>query len=307
MRCLQMSKNNVHLALCFDLNYMYYMLVTVLSVLDNVDSDTKICLHLVHQNLSENNLNFILKKVAKYEFVTVHFYPESDLNLPEVSAGRYGLAALYRMYLAQILPTEVKKVIYLDSDLMVLGNVSDLWNVELNTNVAAAVVNLSSKPCIEVGLQPEDYFNSGVMVMDIDKWKENNISDLAIDILNTTSYRYLDQAALNLALKDKWLKLPLFWNMESDIFAYKNAKKQHEFHGFDSIDYALSNPKIIHFTGRRKPWNYYSFHPYKKHYRELITKHFHKQDFLDQDKTLELTIKKFFEFKRRLKQWVNMP
>lgn len=302
-----MKDRDIHVALCFDLNYMNFMLTTALSVLDNIKSGRRLCFHLLHQNLSKSNLSFIFKMLSKYNNVQVFFYPESELNLPEISASRYGKAALYRMVLAQALPASINKVIYLDSDLLVFDDLSKLWGVSLDNNIAAAVVNLSSKPCKEVELEPENYFNSGVMVIDLKKWKESNISSLAVEAINEKQYRYLDQAVLNSILQNRWLKLPIKWNMESDIFAYGNSKKEHVYHKAESINSALKKPGIIHFTGPRKPWHYYSFHPYKYVYKEIVDKHFYKNSFLYKDKTLIQVVKMFFEFKRRSKQKLNSP
>lgn len=305
------NKKNVNIAFCFDVNYMYYMIVAAVSVLDNIEPDRKVFFHLLHQNLNDKLIDVIKEKLCRSN-VDLFFYAETELGLPKINVGRYGMASLYRLVLDRVLPNELKKIIYLDCDLLVLGNIAELWDIDLKNSVAAAVVNLSDKPAKEikeVKFLSSDYFNSGVLVINMDRWREEDVSNKVFKsvVKNNLIFNYLDQSSLNLVLHKHWLKLPVKWNMESDIYAYKNSKKEHRFHTADSINNALNSPGIIHFTGPKKPWHYYSFHPYKLYYKNLFNRVFGDIGFLYKDKTPAIVFKKMLKFNRNIKEKINRP
>lgn len=295
---------NIHVAFCFDVNYMKYMLVAARSIISN-NFESCITFHLVYSDLSESNKEFIRKTLE--EDCKVFFYDGKGLNIDiKSSNNRYGLAALYRLFLAQLLPNNIKKVIYLDCDLIVNSDLHELWEYNLEASYLAAVVNLCGKACVEVNLKPSEYFNSGVLLINLDLWRKTEFSQeiLKFMIAHENKLKYLDQSAMNKILEKKWIKLPLMWNVQSDTYAYLH--KPNSFYSTEEVIFALQNTKIIHFTGPRKPWHYYSFHPCKNFYKIQYSKVFDLPDSnFYIDKNFFSFIKKNLEFKRNLKMIVN--
>ena len=116
----------------------------------------------------------------------------------------------------------------------------------------------------DMGLSPTaPYFNSGVMVMDLDRWRAADITQGALDILsrNRQHLLYHDQYALNVILYQRWRPLALSWNQGSHIYKYPTWQDS----PFDltSLSACRFEPRIVHFTSGAKPWHYGNSHPYR--------------------------------------------
>lgn len=298
---------DIHIAFCLDRNYLKYMVVAAHSIADKHVSTGQLILHLVHKDFTEQDKELIKNELNK-DFI-IYFYDGSsiDFNL-QGDNNRYGLAALYRLSLDQLLPKNIKKVIYLDCDVLVTGDLAELWKINIESYILAAVVNLCSKASKEVNLQPEDYFNSGVLLINIELWRKESVSHQVLEYMRKhyDKLKCLDQSALNVVTLKKWLRLSLNWNVQSDVYAYTEKRKINHFYDDLEVKDALVNSKIIHFTGPKKPWHYYSFHPCKKAYKNYYKGIFGMSDpNFYSDKSSYVIIKKLFQFKRNLKMFLN--
>lgn len=146
--------------------------------------------------------------------------PKCDLN----TSSRYPYAAIVRCFLDLILKED--KVIYLDVDTIVTGDIQELWNTDICDNYAAAVV--------EYGM----YFNSGVMLMNLSYMRTHNSSEEFAKFLESRTYQYPDQTAINAIFSGKIKNLP------------------DKFNAWSILQDPYSKLFVIrHFTGIEKPWN----------------------------------------------------
>ena len=118
---------------------------------------------------------------------------------------------------------------------------------------------------IELGLDPEmPYFNSGVMVLNLDAWREQNISNQAFEYIRTyhAYMNFHDQEALNVVLRGRWGELDPRWNVSSAIYNI-DMWPDSEFKQFikPQLTDLLNDSHITHFTGRSKPWRFEGMHP----------------------------------------------
>lgn len=156
-----------------------------------------------------------------------------------------------RWFLPELLPDDYERLIYLDADVLVVRDVSPLWHVGLDGHPFAAAQDkgipyVSSEYGVpdyqELGLSARvKYFNAGVMVIDLDRWKSSGIRERALRYARThPAMRFADQEALNAVAGGRWAEFPMEWNcpVEDDLL------KEH-----DGAD-----PRIIHFLGGEKPW-----------------------------------------------------
>lgn len=161
-----------------------------------------------------------------------------------------------RLLIPRIIPETVSRVLYLDADVLVLDDLGPLWDTDLCGAVVGAVSDLflhtayvanGSDPQIERANHPRykdlprvrDYFNAGVLVIDLDRWRENEISEKALEYLIRHSQSpHMDQDALNFVCDNLWKKLDSRWNFQ------------------DHHDKSLVECKagIVHFVTRLKPW-----------------------------------------------------
>jgi lipopolysaccharide biosynthesis glycosyltransferase len=158
-------------------------------------------------------------------------------------------AVYYRLYFPLLLKSEIQRFIYLDADTLVLKDLTKFYNLNLNSKPVAAVWDnyVNIQPLIGLDVEGE-YFNSGVLLVDIQLWNQQAVSEKTIDYLikNPEKIKYVDQCALNAVLKNNWHKLSNEYNLlysyipqESGIEAYKRIKEE---------------TTVIHFTLQR-PWN----------------------------------------------------
>ena len=164
------------------------------------------------------------------------------------------MAHYFRLLAPRVLPAHIKKILYLDSDVIVRGSLRELWNTDLSGHALAAVADAFWDPKAELPYldMPEGakYFNSGVILINLDYWRQNNVCERAIAFIrdNPTKVNYYDQDALNAILVDCWINLPAIWN-------------QH-----------ILNPTIVHFIGDHKPWQWSAKHAYKVDYHRYRLK-----------------------------------
>ena len=115
-----------------------------------------------------------------------------------------------------------------------------------------------------------NYFNSGVMVLNLKKWRQDNIETKLFDCLRQNP-KYVwcwDQYALNVVFAGKWGKLPLRWNQGAHVFEYPDVA--HSPVDRAQFEAMRDRPAIIHYTTEWKPWDFQHFHPLRKtYYTEL--------------------------------------
>lgn len=197
--------------------------------------------------------------------------------------------AYYRLLLSEVLPRTVEKVLYLDCDLLIRGDLTELWNVPLQGQTLLAVPDVACpyvdaaqgmknfkranpylaafRPIenyVDLGIDSDSlYFNSGVMLIDVAQWREKHVTQRLLDCLrdNQTHVWCWDQYALNVVLNGTWNPLPMQWNMGTHAFEYPS--RDHSPIDQAEFDRMLSDPKIVHFTTEWKPWHYGIKHPYR--------------------------------------------
>ena len=179
----------------------------------------------------------------------------SNLPISKIFRNRLSQSAFWRIAIPDILKDR-DKALYLDSDMIALGDIAPLWQVDVS-NVAAAVVSDSlltlKQPWIELGLSNQHYFNSGMMLMNLVKWRSDNLTEKTLRLVKENpDWPYNDQHALNVSLDCDIRLVENDWNVQTQCLLNK----------------AITVPKIVHFTGFEKPWHQTSAHPFTQHYRQ---------------------------------------
>ena len=187
----------------------------------------------------------------------VRIEPDQLADIPATMTNH--MSNYLRLLLARMLPATVKRVIYLDSDLVVIGDLGPLWSMDLEGGAIAGVQDDKAMHFeMRRGSARKDatkYLNSGVLLIDLAKWRESDCEKRLIDVIG--SYERLphhDQSAINLALPDEALLISTRWNFIPVIV-------------WDE-DHVPEQPVIVHYAGACKPWLHtdalfgelYSFH-----------------------------------------------
>ena len=152
-----------------------------------------------------------------------------------------------RLLLPTLLPPDVPRALYLDVDILVLKDLNALRQVDLHGAVVGAVSDLWVRGDAEGGSSNVPrvgaYFNAGVLLIDLARWRAERVSERALDYLRRhPSTPYSDQDALNVACDGRWTPIEPRWNFQGHLHVR-----------IDRLP-AAQRPAIVHFITRWKPW-----------------------------------------------------
>ncbi len=234
-----------------DENYVPQLCVAIASIVYNTSAN----LHFIvlAESLSDAAKANILKVCAghKLSIETISKYGKYFENVG-VKQQHISIATCYRFFIP-LLDFDYEKGIYLDCDVVVLGDVAELLDFDLGDNYLAGTNDFISEKYIK-SLTLDKYFNAGVLLLNLKKFRQDNVFEKLISELCDTSkhFKYLDQDILNIVLGEKSKLLPTKWGAVAPLFR-KNLTSKYE--SASEIKEAIYSPKIVHFTGPDKPWS----------------------------------------------------
>ena len=244
------SKPEVPVFFATDDNYAPFLAVTFKSILDNASKDFSYKFYVLTTNLSssyEKRIKEFESEDVKIEFI---FLKETIEKIKAKFHLRdyYSIETYYRFFIANMFP-QYDKVLYCDCDVIVLGDIAELYNHNIDKYLVGACpeeVMTEVKifgDYVEQALDVdcEKYFNAGVMLMNLKAFREENIEEKFFDMLQKYTFRVTqDEDYLNVLCKGKVKLFHLGWNKT----AFKNDK-------FDDKDL-----RLIHYKIHWKPWHY---------------------------------------------------
>jgi lipopolysaccharide biosynthesis glycosyltransferase len=217
---------------------------------------------IIARDLLEDDRAAIVAFEAKHGVSFKKIFVEAEEL--DAAVTNYGATTL-RLGLDGFLDKDLSRVLYLDSDVLAINDISYLFTADLGDNSAAAVPDLvkkipnNIKRMESLGLTFGNYFNAGVLLFNWPKCLERKLFEKARSAISATKFRFLDQDALNYACENKWLRLPVRFNF---IAPFHSRLYLH--------------PAIVHFTGGgkgRKPWEPASVglhHSYRAYYVKAL-------------------------------------
>ena len=278
------EKKSLILVSSVDRNFVMPLTVMLKSVAINLRADAVAHVYILYNRINKVLKNKILKSLKNDPLNINWVYVDNSLIGNVKLAGRITRAAYYKIFLPNLLPADIKKAIYLDSDIIVNTDLYGLWNLNMDgyhalavPEVQADVRYVSSAKAIklykELDLAPNaKYFNSGVLLIDLDKWSRDGITEKTIEHSrrNIGYINWWDQDALNVTLYGKWKEIDSRWNQLSQVYDLPSWEDS----PFDKKTYEtlIKQPFIIHFNTFRKPWLWGCQHPLKDlffHYLDM--------------------------------------
>jgi lipopolysaccharide biosynthesis glycosyltransferase len=179
-------------------------------------------------------------------------------------------ATWYRIFLPELCP-DVERTLYLDSDLLVVDDLTPLWELDLGESYVAAVTNIlepqyEHRPA-ELGLRPRSYFNAGVVMMNLDQMRRDDRGPALLEfgVRNAEKLLWRDQDALNVVLGERRIELHPRWNCMNIFFWLPRSE---EVFGRERLEEARLDPAIRHFEGpaENKPWHLNCTGSYRRDY-----------------------------------------
>lgn len=182
-------------------------------------------------------------------------------------------AMWYRIFLPELLGG-VDRVLYLDVDTIAVDSIEPLWRIDLAGSHVAAVTNVfymrsHAERATQLGIEPADYFNSGVVLMNLDLMRRDDSSTALLDYAtdHASELAWPDQDALNVVLGKGRIRLHPRWNCMNSVLQFPWAG---EVLGAGAVEEARARPAIRHFEGPtiNKPWHHGCESPMRDVYLE---------------------------------------
>jgi lipopolysaccharide biosynthesis glycosyltransferase len=241
----------------------------VRSLLDNLAASRRVALHILDGGISPANRR---KAIASWDHARaeVLWLPGPFSRVEHLRRWEsFGPTTYFRILLPEVLPPHARRAIYLDSDLLVLSDIGELWDLDLGGRPLGVVQDLFLRTMEdgllgwrELGMEPGGkYFNAGVMLLDLDRWRDERIGTAVLEAVERHArlFRWHDQDALNTILAGRWLELDPLWNVGIEGFwpsTWRGTPYSRE--AYRSL---VTRSKIVHFCGAPKPWSPGSVHP----------------------------------------------
>lgn len=261
----------IEIAFGVDAAYLPHLAATAASI-QTACRARDVVVHILHADVSDGDRIRFDRGVPRLDIHWREIGDEFIRHLP--GSDRFSKAMYYRLVLPQILDTS-RKVLYLDSDLIVLRDLADLWDTALTEPVGAVVDGWTDPVAFrdrwalpDRGGRPA-YFNSGVMLMDLEAAKGSPGLDDALNFAaaNHEALTFSDQDALNVAFWGRWQALDVVWNVQRNMLIDDPWKP-----GVNADSPVGRMPSIVHYTTEHKPWLPGTYHPYAWLYWKALGK-----------------------------------
>lgn len=248
----------MNLLVTLDANYIPVLRVMLYSLLKNNPGE-RFFLYIAHSSLTGEHLSAILHGLDGSRLTLMPVAVDDSALAGAPIEKRYPREMYYRLFAARLLPGDLDRILYLDPDLVVLGQVRPLYELELNGAwfAAASHVKRTFQKLNELRLDiPEGgaYVNSGVMLMDLAALRAGQDPQQVLDYIEENRARMMlpDQDVLNALYYDRIFQLnPLVYNLSEKFLAHHNLNLKNQ---PVDLDWVNANTVFIHYCGRNKPW-----------------------------------------------------
>ncbi|MBT0858757.1 glycosyltransferase family 8 protein [Campylobacter coli] len=269
-----------NIAFSADENYIKYTSVLITSIIFNTNKNNtykeneSYNFHILSNFISDTTKEKLqgLEQELNVIFpckITIHIFSDEDFyNFPISGAAHSSKLPYYRIKIDSIFDESIQKYLYLDSDMLCLCDIRELFFLNLENKIVAAVGDPGTKRTKikfkEEGKKKifyfnENYFNSGFLLVNIKEYKKYRIEQKCEDLASKCYYiKAADQDLLNAVIpKDKILKLSFAYNFNIITLLYaicKDEKKNRLNYTREEFTQSAKSPKILHYG--EKPWRF---------------------------------------------------
>ena len=278
--------NNLNVLYQFNEKYAPFAAVSIASLLENNMDIDKISIYVLEENVSECSKKQLEEMVKKYRREIVFIETEQLVNKMKnigIPAYRDSYATNFKMFLSDILPPDLERILYIDSDTIIEGSLKHLITIDMNgCPIGMVLDSLGKNHAKAIGMKAGDnYVNGGVILYDIVRWKQGKWTEKIVDYTQNIQAHFIspDQDIINIVLKGKIFILPPEYNLQPihQVYSPKQHRRffaQQNYYNFEMICSAVEKPIIIHtfrFLGEF-PWHKNSLHPDTKRFDFYLKK-----------------------------------
>ena len=267
--------DTINLLFSLDCHYLKQLQVLITSICLNNPGET-FHIYLMHQDLTDEQMHTLSEQCRNCGYTLFPIQVNASLFAHAPVTRRYPQEMYYRMLAPHLLPHHLKRVLYLDPDILVINSLRPLWQTDLRGNLFAAASHSGKTELINsvnrARLKTQhDYYNSGVLLMDLEAGRREIHPDalFAYAAEHGNTLLLPDQDMLNALFGERILPLDdVIWNYDArDYKGYLVASG-----GLHDTDWVTRHTVILHFCGKSKPWHpryLYRFGLLYKHYEQL--------------------------------------
>lgn len=261
-----------------DEGYVQHAAVMLTSLFET-NKDKRFSIYLLTNGVSETSVSRLNCLCQAYKSIITILNLEQlsstlSISLAELPVGQWTTMMYYKLFIPTVLPKSEKRCLFLDVDMIINSDIEELYNWDLQDNVIAAAEDMPD--CVKIkeriGLPQEAlYINSGVMVCDLNRWRQLEAERPIFEFVKQVSDQIVnEQDVIALYFKDKLILLPIRWNMVT--FYFLRVPKIFDKY-LPELREAQRHPGIIHFAAPVKPWYRDCTHPYRKLYKRYFRKY----------------------------------
>lgn len=260
-----------NIAMAANDGYAQHLGVCLVSLFEN-NQNRRFMLYLFSDNISRTNIDKIKEVCDRYGNHLNVITPKREEFAGLPIRSYYSLSTYYRLRLADYLDESVKRILYLDADMTVVADIGELLDTDLEDFPIAAVNDTPWQLRYAVdhigGTVEGNYFNAGMMLIDVDRYRSYQIFSRAVQILNDKKYKcdFLDQDVLNIIFRNNWKELPCKWNL---LNGFLKREYMTDARWEDILD-GIRHRAIVHYSAEEKPWSWRCQNPLKKEYFKYL-------------------------------------
>ena len=249
-----------------DEQYCQHCGAMLLSLFRTTDDD--ITVYLLSLGLSERSKLQLTELVTHYhnQISFIDISPSMLLNFPMKTTDYLSMATYLRLFIPELLPLNIDKALYVDSDIIFEKDITELYNLDITKYALAGIEDAPNRHALRLSYPEIDsYFNAGFILLNIKYLREINFTREAMSYIKANEAKIVlhDQDVLNALLHGKALFISIKWNM-LDCF-YKNPPFVLDKYA-NELNLYLPSPSVVHFSGPLKPWHRGCPHPLRKLY-----------------------------------------
>lgn len=279
---------NTHLNVLFssDDNYAQHLGAAMYSLLENNADFDQVQVFIVDNDIRPDSKEKLETVAAQFSNACIQWIAFSEwkkrLNLD--MAWDISLSSYARLFVADMLPETVDRVVYLDCDMIVCRSLRELWETNLDGCVLGAVQDfISDRMKTAVGVTPtQAYFNAGMLLIDLAAWRAQSIEQECLQFIEDHKGKVIhhDQGVINGVLGRTIRRLPLQYNVMTIHYIFDRRKlckyfdDHAEFYSVTEVEEAKLEPTILHYTPSftSRPWVRNCKHPLKNLYWQMVGK-----------------------------------
>lgn len=277
---------------------------SIASLLENSKDVDEINVYVIDIGISDKHRQDLLDLAAAYGR---HLEFLEDLNVEDIAhtkidVGRWHISTFSRLFLLHVLPEGMDKIIYIDCDMIIRHSLKTLWEMDMEGTWCMSADDCRGKMYRkDIGIPMDSiYTNNGLMVIDLDAWRKNDVESKFIDFINEYhgDITYMDQGVLNGVFQPlkKVKLLPISYNAQTVCYdlgydGLQACRKPVWAYTRDEFERGIGDPTVVHFTtcfmSGTRPWFKVDHHPYRDEFLKYRNLTAWKDEPLWDDKTPE--------------------